>query len=201
MKKFLFVLFLVILFNESLAQDYYTGKKNIEANGVTFDVKIGPYSLSLDNMVYERGKDPNLYYKDGSPVEEVHYPETCEMISGGLAKALMETFSESEYRQFQQLEGLLFWISYIIDPDGNTIEVGFTVSKIAEMLALPPAKFALLENNVKKYVKWKVSPDGKKVQYMHGLGFVNFSRIELPYDSLRKIKNPDFLDQSDALFN
>ena len=183
MKKFLFVLFLVALFDESFAQDYYTGKETIEANGVTFDVKISTYSLSLDNVLYEKGKDPNLYYKDGSLVEEVNYPETCTMISGGLAKALMETFSESEYRQLQQLEGLSFWISYIIDPKGNTIEVGFTVSKIAEMLALPPQKFALLENNVKNYVKWTISPDGKKLQYMHGLGFVNWSKIELPYVS------------------
>lgn len=204
MKKKLFVLFLGALFNESFAQDYYTGKETIEVDGITFDVKVGPYALSLDNATYEKGKDPNLYYKDGSLVEEEDYPEACEVISGGLAKALMKTFSESEYRQFQQLKGLLFWISYVIDSDGNTIEVGFAVSKIAEMLALPPAKFALLENNVKKYVKWKVLPDGKRLKYMYGMSFINWSQIDLPYGSFNienkldtddKFRQPvDFLD-------
>ena len=59
------------------------------------------------------------------------------------------------------------------------------MSIIPEMLAMPPSKFALLEKNLKKYVKWDVSYLGKKLQYMYGMTFVNFSRVKLDYSDDR----------------
>lgn len=68
-----------------------------------------------------------------------------------------------------------------MDSAGNTPVVRFVMATIPEMLAMPPSKFAQLEKNLKKDVKWDVSALGRKLQYIYGMTFVNFSRVKLDY--------------------
>ena len=67
--------------------------------------------------------------------------------------------------------------------EGNTTEVGFSLDYEPCMLSIPPEKYALLEKNLKRYVKWDVNLFGRKLQFMHGMSFVNFSKIRLQYPS------------------
>ena len=74
-------------------------------------------------------------------------------------------------------------IGYVISPAGVTEEVSFTIDYVPCMLSIPPEKYALLEKNLKRYVKWDVNLFGRKLQFMHGMSFVNFSKIRLQYPS------------------
>ena len=164
------------------AQDYYTGNKTVTADSVIFDVTFGYSVFSLDNINNVKDRDPNLYYKDGTPLE-VDYSDALKgkAFPGTINRAFVSTFTKDEYHRLQQLPKFSFGITYVVDSAGNTLEVRFAISIIPEMLAMPPSKFAQLEKNLKKYVKWDVTPLGQKLQYIYGMTFVNFSRVQLDY--------------------
>ncbi len=60
------------------------------------------------------------------------------------------------------------------------------------MQCITPSKFALLEQNLKKYLTFKVNALGQKLQYMYGPSFINFSNLQLYYpgDPQPGIKDP-----------
>ena len=182
MKRLLLLGFLVgIIPNIVLAQDYYSGNETVTADSITFEVRFRHTLFSLENVENE-DRDPNLYYKNGTPLE-VEYSDISKgkAIQGTINRAFVATFTEDEYHRLQQLPKFSFGITYVVDSAGNTLEVRFVMSIIPEMLAMPPSKFAQLEKNLKKYVKWDVSVLGRKLQYIYGMTFVNFSRVKLDY--------------------
>ena len=121
-----------------------------------------------------------LYYKDGRPLE----PENYGLVSaspapGMLAKALTSTFTKDEFEELRKLDETLD-ISFCITPEGKIIEIAFIMDK-ESMQSISPEKFAKLENNLRKYLTFEVNALGRKLQYMYGPSFVNFSKIELHY--------------------
>ncbi len=185
MKKYLIMLFLAATVPGAFAQDYYVGKKRITADGITFEVNAEPGCMAygLDNVLNVKSEDPNLYYQDGSVVTEEHPPRRCEIIEGTPEQAFVETFTKEEYQRMRNSgwKQSVIVVSFTIDPDGNTIEVGFTLRSIPEVVSLPPEKFALFEKNLKRIVKWKVTEFGKKLKYMFGIGFFNLNNREYSY--------------------
>ena len=166
------------------AQDYYTGRDQVSADGITFSVSVYQgLILSLSNIANTRGDAPEVY-KDGSPIEpEFEEYAVANTVPGCVEKAFTETFTQEEYEMLKQDPTANIDIGYIISPQGVTEEVSFVMDYAPCMLRIPPAKYALLEKNLKRYVKWDVNLFGRKLQFMHGISFANFSKIRLQYPS------------------
>ena len=184
MKIAVFVAGLLSFVSSVSAQDYYTGHDQVSADGITFSVSVyHGLILSLSNIANTRGDAPEVY-KDGSPIEpEFEEYAVANTIPGCVEKAFTETFTQEEYETLKQDTAANIDIGYIISPQGVTEEVSFVMDYAPCMLAIPPSKFALLEKNIKRYVKWDVNLFGRKLQFMHGMSFANFSKIHLQYPS------------------
>lgn len=167
------------------AQDYYTGRDLVTADGITFEITKYGYTFDLSNVEnIQMNQSGGYKYKDGTPVEEEFDGyATAETRPGNVEKALMETFSQEEYEALRSNRDAELVIGYVISPEGNTTEVGFSLDYEPCMLSIPPAKYALLEKNLKRYVKWDVNLFGRKLQFMHGMSFINFSKARLQYPS------------------
>ena len=174
------------------SQTYYVPGQQVSAEGITFNViSGGKYTLALENAENTMGEVNQLYYKDGTPLE----PENYEVVSaspapGMIAKALTSTFTKEEFEQLRKIDDSLI-ISFYITPDGQIIEIAYIMGK-ESMQCITPSKFALLEQNLKKYLTFKVNALGQKLQYMYGGSFVNFPIVDLHYpgDSQPGIKDP-----------
>ena len=167
MKRVFSIIIILGLGSTVSAQDYYTGRDRITADGITFLASVYQgVILSLANITNTRENAPEVY-KDGSPIEpEFEEYAVANTIPGCVEKAFTETFTREEYE--------------LLRTDAEAV---LTIGYVPCMLAIPPSKFALLEKNLKRYVKWDVNLFGRKLQFMHGMSFVNFSKIRLQYPS------------------
>ena len=184
MKIAVFVAGLLSLVSSVSAQDYYTGRDRVSADGITFRITEAYGTIiTLSNITNTRGNAREVY-KDGSPIEPEY--EECAVantIPGCVEKAFTETFTREEYESLRADSEAILTMGYVISPEGNIEEVWFGFSKRPGLVALPPSKFALLEKNIKRYVKCEVNLFGRKLQFMHGMSFANFSKIRLQYPS------------------
>lgn len=182
MKRVFGIIFILGFGLSVSAQDYYTGKSTVTADGITFSVSVYQgVILSLSNITNTRENSPEVY-KDGSPIEpEFEEYAVANTVPGSVEKAFTETFTQQEYEALRQDAAANIDIGYIISPQGVTEEVSFVMDYAPCMLAIPPSKFALLEKNLKRYVKWEVNLFGRKLQFMHGMSFANFSKAKLQY--------------------
>lgn len=164
------------------SQPYYVPGKQVSAEGITYNVtKVGDYTMVLTNAGNTMGDVEQLYYKDGKPLETENYNSVSARPAPGMfAKALTSTFTKPEFEELRQIEKPLI-VAFYISPDGNILDLVFTWSAISDMQRIPPSKFALLEQNLKKYVTFEVNSLGKKLQFMSGFRFINFSKIQLYY--------------------
>lgn len=175
------------------SQDYYIPGTQVSAEGITYNVtKVGDYTMVLTNAGNTMGDVKQLYYKDGKPLEAENYNSVSARPAPGMfAKALTSTFTKPEFEELRQIEKPLI-VAFYISPDGNILDLVFTWSAISDMQRIPPSKFALLEQNLKKYVTFEVNPLGRRLQFMSGFRFINFSKIQLYYpgDPQPGIKDP-----------
>ena len=86
-------------------------------------------------------------------------------------------------------------IFYVVGPDGDTPEVTFIMDAVPELLSLPPETFALLEQNLKKYVKWEVNVYEQQLEFMQAISPVHFQKV--PLNSEVPQRNPDISFDSD----
>lgn len=175
------------------SQNYYIPGTQVSAEGITYNVtKVGDYTMVLTNAGNTMGDVKQLYYKDGKPLEAENYNSVSARPAPGMfAKALTSTFTKPEFEELRQIEKPLI-VAFYISPDGNILDLVFTWSAISDMQRIPPSKFALLEQNLKKYVTFEVNPLGRRLQFMSGFRFINFSKIQLYYpgDPQPGIKDP-----------
>ena len=182
MKKNLFVIVLFTCFvNTGYAQYAYIQGILVTAEGITYNVGTMKYTVNLENA--DNKLDDALNYKDGTPLAEEDYGRIrMRPTAGTVARALMATFTETEYEKLGTVDKALVIYCYT-SSDGKLLEIAYMLSKrLAAYIS--PQKFALLERNLKKYLTFTVNDFGKQLQYVHGPLFVNFSRIELPYGFL-----------------
>lgn len=196
MKRLSYVLALSISVATVSAQDYYSGRDTVSADGITFSVKKAQgIAFSLANVCNTLADLPQVY-KDGREIEpEFEEYAYAESIDGTIEKAFTETFTREEYEKLRQDPEAGIVIYYTYSSEGLTQEVYFVCDDKPCLLAIAPAKFALLEKNLKKYAKWKVNAFGQKLKFMHGMSFANFSKTNLRYDdpglTLPDIPRPD----------
>lgn len=161
------------------AQDYYN-RDNVTADGITFAVKRSKYTFLLSNVLNCKDEIPNWYYKDGTELttEEEINAVFFKPFPGTIERAVRETFTEKEVASLRLLREAPIAVYYVISPEGDILELAYSITAIPQMLSLPPSKFALLEKNLKKYVKFKVGYFAQKLQFMTGDGFINFSQMD-----------------------
>ncbi len=185
MKKLIWLLTLCFV-ADCYAQDWYRDGDTVCAGGITYNVKVDKYSVILSNTANKLPTDGKLYYKNGSEIvaQDEYEAVFGHSVPGSVERALRNTFTSDEIAPLWDVKESQMSICYLVSPEGDTMEVVFVVNNIPEMLAIPPEKFALLERNLKKYVKWNVSAQGRKVKYIDGWSPVNFwHMLLLPPDN------------------
>ena len=94
MKRVFSIIIILGLGSTVSAQDYYTGRDRITADGITFLASVYQgVILSLANITNTRENAPEVY-KDGSPIEpEFEEYAVANTIPGCVEKAFTETFT------------------------------------------------------------------------------------------------------------
>ena len=127
MKRVFSIIIILGLGSTVSAQDYYTGRDRITADGITFLASVYQgVILSLANITNTRENAPEVY-KDGSPIEpEFEEYAVANTIPGCVEKAFTETFTREEYELLRTDAEAVLTIGYVISPAGVTEEVSFT---------------------------------------------------------------------------
>ncbi len=177
MKKSLLILFLAATVSGVFAQDYYTGKSTVTANGITYRVEsqFDNYMLCVYDQTNTREPFAPLRYHNGTEADRKRLGRLLYLVAHNENEILTSTFTKEEYAKLQKTQNNSFYVALIVSPEGDVIEVYFYFKPLPEFLALSPEKLALLEQNIKKLVKWRVSEDGKKLKYTYSLWIINFS--------------------------
>ena len=188
MKKIIFSVLLSTITISSISQNYYQDGKTIYSNGITYDVKLNFLALILTNkansLIYG-----TWTYPDGSIIKSDHDENLLntelEFEENSFKEALKKTFTKAEFDKLHAVNGIKFNIYCVIDNDLIIRELDFYMSiyEAPIFLQIPPAKYALLEKNIKKYVKIEANEYAKKFKYMHATEFVDFSKIQIDYDA------------------
>ena len=187
MKKTAIFLSVSLLAIQANAQEYYHDGVSVCSGGITYTVTLDPFVFTLNNASNQLIHG-TWTYKDGRKIEsdedndylnaEVKIdPET-------LKKAFKETFTKAEYQKLTQVREPKFEIYLVISDDViEELEFMMDIYEAPIFLQIPPAKYALLEKNIKKYVKIEANEYAKKFKYMHATKFVDFSKIQIDYDA------------------
>ncbi len=181
MKKYvLFVLALIALRTVS-AQNYYQDGVPVTADGITFNVEISKYIWSLSNVENTRTDIVNWRYRsDGREIrpEEFDRIELSFYDVNRVAKVFKDTFTPMEIAALKRVEGSPINVYYVFGPDGNILEVAFTMSVLPEVLSIPPVRFAQLEKNLKKHVRAYLNPFAQQMEFVGGGQIVGFRFID-----------------------
>ncbi len=117
------------------------------------------------------------------------------MKPGGENLAFRKSFLDADIESLRSYKHSPMTIFYVVGPDGDTLEVTFIMDAVPELLSLPPETFALLEQNLKKYVKWEVNVYGQQLEFMQAISPVHFQKV--PLNSEVPQRNPDISFDSD----
>ncbi len=178
MKKSLLILFLAATVSDVFAQDYYTGKSTVTANGITYHVEsqFDNYMLCVYDQTNTREPFAPLRYHNGTEADRKRLGRLLYLVAHNENEILTSTFTKEEYAKLQKTQNNSFYVALIVSPEGDVIEVYFYFKPLSEFLALSPEKLALLERNIKKLVKWKVTEEGKKLKYTYSMWLIDFSK-------------------------
>lgn len=187
MKKLLFILCSICVYTNLPAQEYYFDGTSIDTGEITFKVSKKGYILNLDNINNFR-VDQNWQYWDGTVVEldadNVDYQNAGASFNLELMKkALKATFTQAEYKRLSKAERSGFEVFFAIDGNGKVLEVSFILNarKNPELARVPPEKYALLEKNIRKYIKWETNEYAKKFKFMHAFSQFQFQNLQINY--------------------
>ncbi len=166
---------------DASCQSYYVDGEDVKAGNYVYEVKVRPWSISLYN-VQNRLIDSDLVYAGGTYVTEDEYNR---MVLGRLdmqtlKKAVMETFTEDEYRSLSDHKDQMTLL-FVKSPEGRLAEVGFMIDASPRTLGFPPEKYALFEENMKKYVRFSVTEDEKRLRFSRAFYFLHFENLHLHY--------------------
>lgn len=186
MKSYILSIVLFCAAGSVAAQDFYKDDVPVYSNGITSDVKLNILSLRLKN------KANSLIwgtwtYPDGSIIKSDHDDNlvntVLEFEKESFNEALKKTFTKAEFDKLRAVKGIKFNIYCVIDNNLNIRELDFYMSIYDDpiFLQIPPEKYALLEKNIKKYVKITANEYAKKFKYMHATKYVDFSKIHIDY--------------------
>ena len=166
---------------DASCQSYYVDGEDVKAGNYVYEVKVRPWSISLYN-VQNRLIDSDLVYADGTYVTEDEYNRMVlgKLDMQTLEKAVMETFTEDEYRSLSDHKDQMTLL-FVKSPEGRLAEVGFMIDASPRTLGFPPEKYALFEANMKKYVRFSVTEDEKQLRFSRAFYFLHFENLHLHY--------------------
>ena len=152
-------------------------------------MRAGNVFMTLDNITNELG-DQKIVWIDGTPLTEKEYNllEIGEIDVNGFYKAIRETFSEEEYKVLENGKDRME-VALVVSPNGEILEVGWSIYVTPRTDAITPDQFALFEQNIKKYVTYTVTEDMKKVQFFRAIHNLNFGMLGVQYRTI----NPDLV--------
>lgn len=176
-------------------KNYYTKDiRHITADGITFVVEHNEYNFILWNVCNKLDTIPTWFYKDGRELMTQEEYDAVFFKPAGkntVDRAIVNTFTEREMLPLRVMRDAPIAVYYVIDSEGNTVEVAFIVDAIPEMLCIPPEKFALLEKNLKKEVKWELNDAARRLQFVTADGFINFRMLNTHYVPPGKLPSGD----------
>lgn len=197
-----YILLLALTFTTgAYCQNPYQNGATVSADGITFEVRLSKYSFFLRNTANTRSQKANWRYKDGRELEtEDEYAVIDGSMKPGVENlALRKSLPDSVILSLRSYKHSRMTIFYVVGPDGDTLEVTFIMSPVPELLSLPPETFALLEYNLKKYVKWEVNKYGQQLEFMQTSSFVHFQKV--PLNSEVPPRNPNIGGGLDSNFD
>ena len=167
MKKLFLSLLAINACTAMLAQEYYHDGTRITADGITFNVRKRMEIFNLSNASNHLVNE-NWQYLDGTEVDpganNVDYLSARASFDLELMKkALKETFSKAEYERLSEAKKSGFRVFYAIDGQGNILEISFILNARLnpELARIPPEKYAQLEKNIRKHIKWETNEYAK----------------------------------------
>lgn len=199
MKKFGFILLWVCIAQVAFAQSYYREGSYIDgydlkAGDITFHITSTGTSYSFNNVTNGLLDKP-IMWRDGRRVtrEEYEALEEGELDIASVKKAFQETFTEEEYDALK--EGKDYMSLYMsIDTEGRMVEVSLYFDATPRTRAIPPEQYALLEKNLKKYLRYTLSEDEKKLQFLRLDIPIAFQHLML-YEKFLEVKQPHIDDR------
>lgn len=173
---------LVCATTNAVAQYQYIHGVNAVAKEITYEVtRVLDKRLYLNNIANVLDNEL-IVWTDGTVVEENDYLslKLGELNTGSVYRAIRETFTESEY---QILESGKDWMDvlFVIDPCGKILEVDFTINVSPRTEAISPDKYALFEQNLKKYVTYSITEDMARLQFWRTIHNLNFGMLGVSY--------------------
>ena len=185
MKKHLFLYVLIFLSPLKLlyGQDAFNRTKNVTAGDITFLQRTSQYVIGYSNILNKWINAPYLQFKDGTPLDEYDYDAfDLKSSQASFDQAIRMTFTKKEMDELKNNPPARMTFYYVVSPEGETLEVAFIIPKESKILTdLPPEKFALLEKNLKKYLKWTVDDFGKTMLFLHAWRIVDFPTMKIQY--------------------
>ena len=189
MKKTAIFLSVSLLAVQASAQEYYHDGTRITADGITFNVRKRMEIFNLSNASNHLVNE-NWQYLDGTEVDpeanNVDYLSARASFDLELMKkALKETFSKAEYERLSEAKKSGFRVFYAIDGQGNVLEISFILNARLnpELARIPPEKYAQLEKNIRKHIKWETNEYAKKFKFLHASSQLQFPDLPIDYDS------------------
>lgn len=187
MKKLLFSFLAISVFINTFAQEYYNDGDRISADGITFNVRKRMEIFNLSN-ISNHLVNKNWQYLNGTVIDpgedNIDYLSSHATFDLELMKkALKETFTEAEYNRLCKAERSGFEILFAIDGNGNILEISFIINARMnpELARVPPEKYAKLEKNIRKYIKWETNEYAKKFKFLHAFSQLDFPDLPLDY--------------------
>lgn len=200
MKNYILLLALTFATGAYCENPYQNGS-TVTADGITFEVDFRWNGFLLSNTANIYAGEANWRYKDGRELEtEDEYAVIDGSMKPGVENlALRKSLPDSVILSLRSYKYSPMTIFYVIGPDGDTLEVSFIMNAVPELLSLPPETFALLEHNLKKYVKWEVNKYGQQLEFMQTSSFVHFQKV--PLNSEVPPRNPNIGGGLDSNFD
>lgn len=187
MKKLFFSLLAVSTFINTFAQEYYKDGTRITVDGITYQVRKRMELFLLSN-ISNHLLNENWQYRDETVIEfdsdNIDYLSSHATFDWELMKkVLKETFTEAEYNRLCKADRSGFEVFYAIDGNGNILEVSFIINARMnpELARVPPEKYALLEKNIRKYIKWETNEYAKKFKFLHAFSQLDFPDLPIDY--------------------
>ena len=165
------------------AQNDVMQREVVKTGNNTYIKIILPFSISYSNKANRWDNATNLYFADGTPLDEYDYDAyDLKSSQASFDQAIRMTFTKKEMNELKNNPPAQMTFYYVVSPEGETLEVAFIIPKESSILIdLPLEKYALLEQNLKKYLKWTVNDFGKTMKFLHAWRIVDFPTMKISY--------------------
>jgi hypothetical protein len=186
MKKITLLIISVVTFANLCSQpvDYYTGKTEVQGQDYRYNITVKDYDdyllLTVSNSSNTK-IDKNIILPDGREVTNVFgTPWLSPQDKSKAVSIFKEVFTEDEIAKFKERalsigkkspydSGLYLLINYIVDMEGNILELNFDFMNDPVLLSIHPDKLYMFEKKLKESYKFIIHESYKsRFNYLTG---------------------------------